>query len=668
MPKRKLQQRNPAFVGSPGMRPGGTNMPNSPAPRRTGGRAGNSNIQDNDFDVVGDIDQFGNVERQGPPSPRPTQKPIVQKGAEVVGNIARDAITSPQGQDMMNQVASQAGKMAAEAAGNAAVAAGSRAKQAIDNRRRRKQPQPQAGGGNNNNRPTGGNNMRPGRGNGNGGNGSRRGGGAGGQAFEPMDSWNSGMQSGPFAAAPAGPRVFIQTPDDSTLDKIASVPQQFFDAGDTGKYGNQQIRTQINVINWNDSYQFGLKNAATGSLIQDTVNQVIQNVWVDKYSAIIQDAIAYKRGTNSDINNTLTFDKITFYHNVGARCHALLAEINARRNFLPDYPEQNQALSSLKSKLDTDTSLLSSVEELKFKMSNLVLPPDVMAYCCWMFQLNKTIPETGSDVSLAMSHYMNKDLLDVDSNSFKHTKKEIDELLTLLSSATATAPALTVVEFQVITQYLRNTRFPYQLMGNHVFGHPKMDYDPVWNGMWDNMAIYANDNTLGRINLFGEYSDSDQLQVAFPLSPNNVPIATTAPLIMNFGKFGTDNDTDMKRSAFPYWGLSVPENTYEQTYNNNSNKWVLELDASYPKGIKTSNTIGSATLLTPHIFNFGASSIISYEFNEYNNNGATFNYLKQRGENTYQYKPSKLSTQDAVKRFFIQMEGMQSVIPLSLRD
>jgi len=674
MPKRrKLQQRPPGYIMPVG--PGGRNIPTDMSPR-SGGRSGGRRIEDipDNNDIVGAVDEYGNVMSRNPnyqPVPLPTQKPLVQRGKQAVGNIAKEAVTSPEAQDLMRSAAGEAARMAGEAAGNLAKTAAGRAKTALDNRRRKRQPQPQAGGGNNNNNG-GNNNMRPGKGNGNGGNGRPRSGGAGGQAYHPNDSWKmggmSGTQGGPYAAAPSGPRVYIDSPADSTLNKIASIPQKYFGAGDLGKYSVQQLRTQINVINWNDAYKFNIKNSSTGDVITDTVNDVISNVWVDKYSAILQDAIAYKRGTNNDINNILTFDKLTFYHNIGMRAHALIAEINARRNFLPEYEEQNQALSLLKTKLDGDTSLLTAVEELKFKISNVVLSPEVMKLCCWMYQLNKNIPETGSDVSLSMSHYLIKDLLDVNNNSFTETKKEVDELIGLLSAGTATAPALTVVEFQVITQYLRNTRFPYQLMGNHVFGHPQMDYDPVWNGMWDNMALYVNDATEGRYNLFGEYSTTQDLQVAFPMSPSSVPIAATAPLIMNYGKFGNDNDRDMKRSAFPYWGLSVPEDSYVAVNDNNSNKWVLKLNSAADKGVSIGNMTGSANLFSAHIFNFGASAINNYEFKDYAEGDYTPNYLKNRGENTYQYNPSKSSTQDAVKRFFIQMECMQSVVPMNLRS
>lgn len=291
-----------------------------------------------------------------------------------------------------------------------------------------------------------------------------------------------------------------------------------------------------------------------------------------------------------------------------------------------------------------------------------------MKQVCWMYQVNKNIPETGSDVSIAMSHYMVKDLLDTSTSEFTHMQSEVQDIINLLSASTATAPALTNLEYQTITQYLREGRFPYQLMGNHVLGHPKMDYDPVWNDIWSNMAIYNHDATEGRYNLFGEYSDTEFLQVAFSTSPNNVSLASVAPLIMNYGEYGTSNDTSIKRGAYPYWGLSVPDATYDQANYNDTNNFVLKLRSTVPKGVTVGPTTGSMNHFTPHIFNFGASAINDFEFAEADGEARTSNYLKQRGENVYMYKPSKDSVQDAVKRIFIQMEQMESCIPLSLRD
>lgn len=660
--RRKLQQ--PGFIAP--MTPPGMAVPRDPSPRRTGGRSG-GRFRDV---VAGDISADGNVQRYGPydPTPRPSKPPTRKPLVDGAGNLIRKGLESEKGQELVNEAGRRAGNFAAGVAAGAAQGAGNMYGNWRDERRRKKEeqpqtkPTPQAGGGNPNN--TGGDDMGRGKGNGNGNGGRRGGGGGGGPAYDPGSSWDSGLQGGPYAAAPSGPRVKLITPPDPTLNKIASVPQQFYAAGESGAKANQQTRTQVNVISWNDSYMFNIPQSTTvATPIPDTVNTVIANVWQDKIAAIIQAAIEYKRGANNDINNVLTSAKLTTYHNTAIRGHALVAEINARRNFLPEYEEQNQALSLIKTKLNADTELLTMVEELKFKLSNIVLPPKVMQYCCWMYQVNKNIPETGSDVSFACSQYMLNDLLASNVQGFTNLKNEITELITLLTltTATPTASQVTNLQYQIITQYLRNSGLPYNLMGQHVYGHPKMDYDPVWNGMWDNMALYVNDASQGRYNLFGEYKTTQDLQVAFPLSPNNVPIATTAPLIMNYGAYGTTNNRNMKRSAFPYWGLALDDST-SVTNLKNTNKWTLQLVQGAGKGVTCFSCRGSRTLFSPHIYNFGLADCSSYQFESANQNGQTASYLKQRGENIYQYNPSQQSVQDAVKRLFIEMEDRKSVV------
>ena len=608
-------------------------------------------------DPIGDIDS----------GPNPNPRPIFQPTGKPIARMAGDLLQSDPVQELVGEAKGIAGDFALQ-----------KAKEALNTGRNRlkggqstqtQNPNPQAGGGNFNN---GGSNMGKGNG-GNGGGkgrGGRGGGGAGGSAFNPgtnSGGFGSGLQSGPYSAAPSGPRIYLNTPADRTLNKIASVPQQLYGSGELGKMEIQMCRTQISVINWNDCYTFNIANE--GQPIEDTVNTVIQNVWEDKMSSIIQAAIAYKRGTNNDINKILTRARLTAYHNIALRGHALVAEIQARRNFMPEYEDQNQALSLIKTNLDADTELLLKLEELKFKLSNLVLPPKVMEYCCWMYQLCKNIPTDGSDLSFAASQYMMKDLMNTNTSGFPAMKAEIDQIISLITK-TGTVPdtELTNVQFQIITQYLRNCGLPYQLMANHVFGHPKMDYDPVWNGTWDNICLYVNDNTVGRFNPFGEYDPStDDLQVAFPMQPQSVPIATTAPLIMNFGKYGVNNNRNMKRSAFPYWGVSVDDGFTVANFENTSMFTLLLLDAA-AKGIYVGPIRGSRSLFRPHIYNFGASDVANYEHKQQNQSQNTPVYLKTRGDNIYQYNPSISSIQDAVKRFFIQMESMESVVPVSLRD
>ena len=136
---------------------------------------------------------------------------------------------------------------------------------------------------------------------------------------------------------------------------------------------------------------------------------------------------------------------------------------------------------------------------------------------------------------------------------------------------------------------------------------------------------------------------------------------------MNYGKFGTNNTTQIKRSAFPYWGLSV-HSSFDSPEMQFANKCVLQLAPSTTKGVKITTTKGSQTLFSPHIFNFGAGDVYDFYFDAANSQQLTKNYLKQRGENTYQYNPAKQGTQDAVKKLFIQFEGMEGVVPLNLRN
>ena len=647
MPKDKRRRITDAgYIGPTPVRPGG----------RAGGRQGIfPEPSGGDSSYAGSISTDGGRDTYNP-SYQPTEKPFGKAVLEVTGEALGKGMKS--GLDAAKKEATDyAVRKGSDAIKGAA--------QNVKDRFTKTQPQPQAGGGNPN---KGGTNMR-GRGNGNGG--SYKGGGSG-SAFEPGTNWNSGNMSGPYAAAPSGPRVFVNTPHDGTLNKIASVPQQFYKPGANGKFANQQVRTQVNAISWDSAYFFNIKDSNDDPVV-DTVNTVISNVWDRKVTAIQQGAIAFKRGSNPDIRDVLTLEKLSTYHNVAIRGHAMVAEINARRNFLPEYEDQNQALSLLKDRLNADTELLTMVENLKYKLSNLCLSPKAMEYCCWMYQLNKNIPEPGSDVSLAMSSYMLADLDPaVTDLGFPTIKSAITTLLNQLNlTGTNPQPAAEVnnLQYQIITSYLKNTGMNYQLMGNHVFGHPKMDYDPVWNGMWDNMALYVNDATSGRVCPFGEYDTStDMLQVAFPMPPQNVPIASSAPLIMNFGEYGSNNTLNVKRSAFPYWGLSS-SGLYTTPEYKMFNKFTLELTKNgVNKGFAMRPTQGSRSLLTSHIFNYGASINTTFEFVNQSNDPDTGNYLKQRGENIYQYSPAIQGTQDAVKRLFVQMECAEAIIPLNLRD